>query len=906
MMAQLTEKQKAYSRHLDEKYGFPSGTMETLVGNESSGNGSAESPKGARGFAQLMPSVMSDAGYRGTDPRSLPFEKQMDIAANHLNKGMKRFGDIGMALAGYNSGYARINAVRNGKSTLPDETANYVSKFADAGIIPDDSEILQFAQTSQHRNLQQPDYSELDKEISQVGDISAWEAKRQQFKNIEAGLPTACSWEQKRAQFLADENAGEPQQQVAKSNLNPEMEYLSPGLKAAPEQMARGIANIPFDVMDAGVGVVNAAQSAGAWAAQKLGVGDGTYTPISPVFRPVDQPTDPYAQAGEQLAPYLITGLGAGKAATAASSVANAPRAERAATKVASMLAENLPGTLVNAQKNGQISPEDLAKETGIGLAGSLGARALIKSGQTASDVMRDVLRSNTNQSGHVLGAANTLETANDVSKAARSAVGREHIASQASNVRDDVAKAAKITGININTLTPGMRSGSRGIAQAEGVLASTPGNVQDAHLTAFNEISSKLNKQLSDFGAESGSASEKSAAIKERIIASLSDMKTAENMAWAELRSTMPRERMKMSNGMAVVQAEKAANVPLSPEMKQFQAANNQGGGITFDGMKAWRAKFADAEQANTRAGKANAARIAGEMRRAITDDMRIMAEKGNFLTEWQKANDLSKSYIIAKQNAESVFGRDLASDAMVRKGADTLKASANTGTGAFHRLISALPEAERQPAIASILQHAVAQGEKGGIGEESGIQYFAKLMTQQNVNAISRHAPDLGRMMKEFGVLAKASTRPQRYVERTGRTTEALKTLDSGLPKIVGVIMNGVQQSGAIAGGFGGGVIGSISGLVAGGALRNTVAKIGATRSGRYAIEKAVQEATKAVRAGASPAAIAAAEKRFSANKIAMKAIRDAVGAEEFVKLTRAGIVATLSGMKDVSEWE
>ncbi|EOD2267112.1 primase-helicase zinc-binding domain-containing protein [Escherichia coli] len=286
--------------------------------------------------------------------------------------------------------------------------------------------------------------------------------------------------------------------------------------------------------------------------------------------------------------------------------------------------------------------------------------------------------------------------------------------------------------------------------------------------------------------------------------------------------------------------------------------------------------------------------------------DDMRIMAEKGNFLTEWQKANDLSKSYIIAKQNAESVFGRDLASDAMVRKGADTLKASANTGTGAFHRLISALPEAERQPAIASILQHAVAQGEKGGIGEESGIQYFAKLMTQQNVNAISRHAPDLGRMMKEFGVLAKASTRPQRYVERTGRTTEALKTLDSGLPKIVGVIMNGVQQSGAIAGGFGGGVIGSISGLVAGGALRNTVAKIGATRSGRYAIEKAVQEATKAVRAGASPAAIAAAEKRFSANKIAMKAIRDAVGAEEFVKLTRAGIVATLSGMKDVSEWE
>ncbi|WP_325931902.1 lytic transglycosylase domain-containing protein [Leclercia adecarboxylata] len=899
MMAQMTERQTAYSRRLDEKYGFPSGTMETLVGNESSGNGGAESPKGARGYAQLMPSAMTDAGYRGTDPRSLPFEKQMDIAANHLNKGVKRFGDIGMALAGYNSGNARVNAVRNGKATLPAETADYVSKFADAGIIPGDSEILQYAQAGQRRTPQQPDYSDLDKAISQVGDTSAWDAKRQQFKNQEAGQPTASSWEQKRAQFLANEASGEPQQQVAQSNLNPEMEYLSPGLKAAPEQAARGIANIPFDVMDAGVGVINAAQSAGAWAGQQLGMGDGTYNPMSPVYRPIDRPTDPYAQAGEQLAPYLIPGVGAERTAAAAASIANSPRAERAATQVAGMLAENLPGTLVNAQKNGQISPEDFAKETGIGMAGSLGARALIKGGQAATGVLRG-------NAGPAGGAGNALDTSNDVSRAARSAAGRENISTQAAVISDDVAKAADDTGVDINTLTPGMRSGSRGIAQAEGVLASTPGTVQDAHLVAFNEISSKLNKQLSDFGAESGSASEKSAAIKDRISASLADMKIAENAAWADLRSTMPRDRMKMSNGMAVVQSEKSAGVPLSPEMKQFQAANGQGDGITFDGMKAWRAKFADAEQANIRAGKANAARTAGEMRRAITDDMRTMAEKGNFLPEWQKANDLSKGYITAKQNAESVFGRDLASDAMVRKGVDMLKASADSGPGAFNRLIASLPEAERQPAIASILQHAAAQGERGGVGEGAGLQYFAKIMTPQNVKAISRHAPELGKIMKEFGVLAKAGTRPQRYIERTGRTTEALKTLDTGLPKIVGVIMNGIQQSGAIAGGFGGGVLGSIGGLVAGGALRNTVAKIGATRSGRHAIEKAVQEATKAVNAGASPAALAAAEKRFAANKIAMKAIRDAVGAEGFTQLTRAGIVATLSGMKDDGEKE
>ncbi len=898
-MAQMTERQTAYSRRLDEKYGFPSGTMEMLVGNESSGNGGAESPKGARGYAQLMPSAMSDAGYRGTDPRSLPFEKQMDIAANHLNKGVERFGDIGMALAGYNSGNARVNAVRNGKATLPAETADYVSKFADAGIIPDDSEVLQYAQAGQRRTLQQPDYADLDKAISQVGDTSAWDAKRQQFKNQEAGQPTASSWQQKRAQFLANEGAGEPQQQVAQSNLNPEMEYLSPGLKAAPEQAARGIANIPFDVMDAGVGVVNAAQSAGAWAGQQLGMGDGTYNPMSPVSRPVDRPTDPYAQAGEQLAPYLIPGVGAERTAAAAASVANAPRAERAATQLAGMLAENLPGTLVNAQKNGQISPEDLAKETGIGLAGSLGARALIKGGQAATGAVRDVMRGNANPAGSAGGAVNGLKTANDVSKAARSAAGRQNIASQASSVSDDVARAAESTGVDIDALTPGMRSGSRGIAQAEGVLASTPGHVQDAHLTAFNEISSKLNKQLSDFGAESGSASEKSAAIKDRISASLDDMKNTENAAWDDLRSTMPRERMPMSNGMAVVQSEKTAGVPLSPEMKQFQSANGQGG-ITFDGMKAWRAKFADAEGANIRAGKPNAARVAGEMRRAITDDMKTMAQKGNFLPDWQKANDLSKAYITAKKNAEGVFGRDLASDVLVKKGVDALKSSADKGTGGFHQLITSLPEAERQPAIASILQHAASQGQNGGVSEGAGLQYFGKLMTPQNVAAITKHAPQVGRIMKEFGTLAKAATRPQRFIERTGRTTETLKTLDSGLPKVVSIIMNGIQHSGAIAGGFGGGVPGAIAGSLASSGIKSAVAKIGATRSGRYAIEKAVQEATKAVNAGGSPAAIAAAEKRFAANKLAMKAIRDAIGADGLAQLMRVGIVASLSGLK------
>lgn len=109
--------------------------------------------------------------------------------------------------------------------------------------------------------------------------------------------------------------------------------------------------------------------------------------------------------------------------------------------------------------------------------------------------------------------------------------------------------------------------------------------------------------------------------------------------------------------------------------------------------------------------------------------------------------------------------------------------------------------------------------------------------------------------------------------------------------------------RVAGSIGGYSGGGVLGAIAGATAGGAAdavaRGAVSKLSATRSGRYAIEKAIQEATKAVRSGASKEALAAAERRFMANKTAVKAIRDAVGNEEFNRLSRAGIVATISGM-------
>lgn len=258
------------------------------------------------------------------------------------------------------------------------------------------------------------------------------------------------------------------------------------------------------------------------------------------------------------------------------------------------------------------------------------------------------------------------------------------------------------------------------------------------------------------------------------------------------------------------------------------------------------------------------------------------------------------------AQESAESVFGRDLATDALITNGVKSLQSSSAkglNGPAGFHSMIRALPESERVPAISSMLQDAISHGVRGGKADAAGINHIAGILTPQNVKAISRYSSELGRIADAYGTLARAAVKPQQYIERTGRTANVLRDLDAGLSNVTSTVLNAIANStsGAIVGGAGGGIAGAAAGALVGAGLKGAVSKIATTRSGRYAIEKAVQEATKAVRAGGSKEALAAAERRFMANKAAVKAIRDAIGSDEFNRLSRAGIVASLSGMNE-----
>lgn len=99
-------------------------------------------------------------------------------------------------------------------------------------------------------------------------------------------------------EYFAGQAAATPQESPQQPSM-PTQQATQPTMLDNVEQAARGLVNIPFDLAQ---GISNAATSVGS-------VFGADSTPYQ-IPRPVDRPTDPYAQAGETIGGYLTPGLG--------------------------------------------------------------------------------------------------------------------------------------------------------------------------------------------------------------------------------------------------------------------------------------------------------------------------------------------------------------------------------------------------------------------------------------------------------------------------------------------------------------------------------------------------------------------------------------------------------------------
>ncbi len=94
-----------------------------VIWQESRFNARAVSRKGAEGIAQFMPRT---ADWRGLADPFDPVEALRN-SASYLRDLRNRFGNLGLAAAGYNAGPGRVSEWLNGKRALPGETRNYVA-----------------------------------------------------------------------------------------------------------------------------------------------------------------------------------------------------------------------------------------------------------------------------------------------------------------------------------------------------------------------------------------------------------------------------------------------------------------------------------------------------------------------------------------------------------------------------------------------------------------------------------------------------------------------------------------------------------------------------------------------------------------------------------------------------------
>ena len=113
---------------LEKQHGLPAGVLTKLVRQESGGNCSATSPRGAHGLCQFMPATAKEFGVDSSDPKS-----SANGAARYLEQLMDMFdGDPAKAIAAYNWGPGNMrknlrNHPNDWRAHLPPETTHYLS-----------------------------------------------------------------------------------------------------------------------------------------------------------------------------------------------------------------------------------------------------------------------------------------------------------------------------------------------------------------------------------------------------------------------------------------------------------------------------------------------------------------------------------------------------------------------------------------------------------------------------------------------------------------------------------------------------------------------------------------------------------------------------------------------------------
>ncbi|MGR7336776.1 lytic transglycosylase domain-containing protein [Klebsiella aerogenes] len=818
------------------RHGIPEGLMTQLGGKESSYRPNAVSSKGARGLTQVMPDTYRGMGY--TDEQMQNPEYQADAGARYLSQMYQRFGNWRDALQAYHDGPGNVEKAKRGEYTPGPEGRQYVdNRFSQwTGDPSTNNDVEQRATSAKLHPQQDPDNPFAQIESQATGnpvESHVQDDPNNPFAQIEQQSETT---QQPAQQQTQQPQQGQQQEQGFMSDLGNAALDVGKGIT----QAGVGILNIPSEMADA-------VSSAGVWALNKMGIGDGTYQPAPRVTLPDSmKPKTTGGQITGEVLPYLLpTGL-------ESAAVKGAGLAERAGTKFAQMLTENVPGAL--AQSSGEGQQEDLAKNLAIGTAGSGVAHAASAvAGKVAGPIVKSA-REWLSPTQKVVSDADSVarvgeSTSQGAQESAAASVGkaaeRADYDKLATEIKPDesILKAARDLDME-DSLLPSHYSRSQTYRAVEQAVKSVPASqLRAKEYETINKLAQKADDMIGLAGGTTNKVglSEKFKSESQRMI---DDLAGKSDAIYNEIGSSIPKStKMSAENTVSMLLAkaksvggvehlssaekkvlnafqEKSEYAPNALMQRSWQPTRQP----TYGYVDNVRKQIGAAINKNQGPFKDQTTAELKQLYASITNDQEKVAQQFGMGDKWGVAKGLVSQRKQLEDHMVSALGKDL-SGTFANKLSPAVQNLRKGNVQAFDKLIAATPQHMRQEVVASALNDVFTLGSRKEkqLNIPGFVDWYEGARKSGALNRVMKYLPkEYRRNLSNIYKVSSGIRRANEESISTGRLVTAMDSMNNVMSHLHGAAAKGAAVAGGSLGAMiGGGPIGAAFGAGIGGAL-------------------------------------------------------------------------------------
>lgn len=493
--------------------------------------------------------------------------------------------------------------------------------------------------------------------------------------------------------------------------------------KESARALLTGAASLADVIPSTGDSVVSAA----AWAAGKLGIGDGTYTPAARFKEMLPDEAKPKTEAGKAIAeiiPYMV-----GPEAKAADAPVLARKLMGLGEKLVKPLTERLATTAAQSSVGSQ-SQSDVTGESSAGLMvenafmGELFHHAgrLLGAGYKAitgapAEAEREVMAQAAEKGVHPATLKDLPEMLQDVGEAAKSGSEKAgHELAYAVNPSKSVLNAAEKLGIQ-DLLLPSHYSTNPAYQAIEQGLKSVPGSALDAHeRRSIEQLALKTDELINEYGGTIDKA-ELSDRFKGRQLDQVRALEEKSNDLFHQVEKAIPRNQLVSTKNIMDHLREKSETFGgdeyLSQPEQNVMRQMNEESLPTYARLNAVRQQIGDALSKKQGPFKDVPTGELKQLYGKLSDDQQFTANYYGVGGEYSLANDLVFQRKTIERDLVNLLGKDL-SGAITDKAGRGVRSLMNGNYKSFDQVLSHVPVDMRQELVLTALNDAFTQGSR------------------------------------------------------------------------------------------------------------------------------------------------------------------------------------------------